>query len=37
MEQQKTVQQKNGNLQQSTQLYLNIAEIRDDVFVLKNG
>lgn len=33
----KTVQQKKGNVQQSTQLYLNIAEIRDDVFILKNG
>jgi len=33
----KTVKQKQGNIQQSTQLYLNIAEIRDNVFVLKNG
>lgn len=32
-----TVQQKKGNLQTSTQLYLNLSEIRDNVFVLKNG
>lgn len=37
MEPNKSVQQKKGNAQQSTQLYLNIAEIRDNVFVLKNG
>lgn len=37
MEKAKSVQQKKGSIQQSTQLYLNIAEIRDNVFVLKNG
>lgn len=37
MQNSKTVQQKKGNVQQSTQLYLNIAEVRDDTFILKNG
>lgn len=37
MQNSKTVQQKKSNPQQSTQLYLNIAEVRDDVFTLKNG
>ncbi len=37
MNKHKSVQQKKGNMQQSTQLYLNIAELRDDVFILKNG
>ncbi|PIZ71582.1 hypothetical protein COY07_04670 [Candidatus Peregrinibacteria bacterium CG_4_10_14_0_2_um_filter_43_11] len=32
-----TVHQKKGNPAASTQLYLNIAEIKDDVVVLKNG
>ncbi len=37
MEKTKTVQQKKGNIQQSTQMYLNVAEVRDNVFILKNG
>ncbi len=32
-----TVRQKKGSPAASTQLYLNIAEIKDDVVVLKNG
>lgn len=36
MEQNKTVKQAKKNPQASTQLYLNLAEIRDNVFVLKN-
>ena len=32
-----TVKQKKGSPAASTQLYLNIAEIKDDVVVLKNG
>ena len=32
-----TVRQKKGTAAASTQLYLNIAEIKDDVVVLKNG
>ncbi len=32
-----TVRQKKGNSGASTQLYLNIAEIKDNVVVLKNG
>lgn len=37
MEKNTSVQQKKGTIQTSTQLYLNVAEIRDNVFVLKNG
>lgn len=32
-----TVRQKKGSPAASTQLYLNIAEIKDDIIVLKNG
>src|SRR3989338_9362644 len=32
-----TVRQKKGSAASSTQLYLNIAEIKDNVVVLKNG
>ena len=32
-----SIHQKKGNTQQSTQLYLPIAEIKDSVLVLKNG
>lgn len=37
MEQKKTVQQSKKNKLMSTQLHLNIAEVRDNVFMLKNG
>ena len=37
MKENKSVKQKKDNPKASTQLYLNIAEIRDNVFVLKNG
>jgi hypothetical protein len=33
----KTVRQKKGSPSVSTQIYLNIAEIKDDIVVLKNG
>jgi hypothetical protein len=33
----KTIRQKKGSSAASTQLYMNIAEIKDDVVILKNG